>query len=357
MNERDSWLTLNALPGISPHQILNLYRRLGNLKEVFSLSFSTLEKWLSKEKAERIKNWRNFFDLERELRVLDKESISVLTLREEGYPPLLKEIPDPPPVLYVKGEILSQDRKAIAIVGARNCSLYGKTISRTLAEDLASRGITIVSGVARGIDTFAHLGALESGGRTIGVLGSGLKFPYPPENKKLMENISLQGALISEFPLFTPPFKHNFPRRNRVISGLSLGVVIVEASGRSGALITASFALEQGREVFAVPGKVDSWLSEGTHRLIKEGAKLVDKWEDVWEELTPLLGEPRKKKEKVKITPEEEKVLKVLGKTPLHIDEIMRKSSLPSTVFYRVLLNLQLKGLIKELPGKLFLAH
>lgn len=223
------------------------------------------------------------------MKILSKENKTrTLSLLDKDYPANLKYIYDPPSILYIKGNILPEDTIAVAVVGSRRATYYGLKNAENLGFQLAAGGITIISGLARGVDSAAHRGALKARGRTIAVLGSGLNKIYPRENEELVEEIAQNGAVISEFALDTPPLRQNFPRRNRIISGLSLGVVVVEAAKRSGALITANFALEQGREVFALPGKIDSFTSKGTHDLIKQGAKLVESIEDIIEELEPL---------------------------------------------------------------------
>lgn len=214
--------------------------------------------------------------------------IKTLTLQDKNYPANLRHIYQPPSIIYFRGEVLLEDNIAVAVVGSRRATDYGLGNAERLGFELASRGVTVISGLARGIDTAAHKGALRAGGRTIAVLGSGLDVMYPSENKRLADEITRYGAVISEFEPDAPPARHNFPKRNRIISGLSLGVVIVEAAKRSGSLITADFALEQGREVFALPGKVGSFTSEGTHNLIKQGAKLIESIEDIVEELEAL---------------------------------------------------------------------
>ena len=298
-----------------------------------------------------------YINLEEEKNLIEKEKIKIITFDSKNYPSLLKEISSPPVILYYKGEIPVEKWKNIGIVGTRTPSPYGKLIAEKLSTELSSRGITIVSGMARGIDTHAHKGAIEGGGKTIAVLGSGLLRPYPPENKYLMEKIISHGAVISEYPLHTPPWRFNFPRRNRIISGLSVGVIVVEARRKSGALITASLSLEQGREVFAIPGKINSPLSEGTHYLIHEGGKLIRNWEDVWEEFSHIWGKPHKEEDKStkeNLSQEAGKILKVIKNEPLHIDEISQTVGIPSSKIYIYLMELSLKGRIKELPGKFY---
>jgi len=303
--------------------------------------------------------------LDNELALIKKHSVKIVTIFDEDYPFNLKQISDPPLVLYVKGDIKSEDKASIAIVGSRHCSKYGKQTAQRLAFELSSFGITINSGMARGIDTIAHQSALENNGRTIAVLGSGLAKIYPPENKKLAESISDIGAVISEFPMNIPPISENFPRRNRVISGLSLGVVVVEAAKNSGALITSRFALEQNREVFAVPGQAGFVNSFGTNQLIRDGAKLVETAKDILEEIVFVSKGPAKglssKKDEMANKPlpldlksEELKVLDVLKEGPMFIDEIAEESSVAINTASGALTNLEIKGLIKRLPGNVF---
>ena len=288
-----------------------------------------------------------------------------LTLDDEKYPKNLRNISDPPKLLYLMGELLPSDEKSIAIVGTRKASHYGKEIARRFANKLAHLGITIVSGMARGIDTAAHEGALEANGRTIAVLGTGLNNIYPQENKDLMYRIISSGAAISELKPDEKPAIWTFPRRNRIISGLSFGTIMVEGGYKSGAMITAKQALDQGREVFAVPGNIDSDLSRGPHWLIKQGAKLIENVDDILEELLHVLKIPPldttsiiSNKQKIDIsllTFEEHLVFKELSYSPLHIDEIANISKLNISQLLVLLSRLEMKSLIRQLPGKLFL--
>lgn len=288
-----------------------------------------------------------------------------LSFNDADYPRNLKYIYDPPQSIYIKGEITPEDNIAIAVVGSRYASYYGLRNAEHFSFELAARGITIISGLARGVDSAAHRGALKAKGRTIAVLGSGLKVIYPPENRKLAEEITRNGAVISEFPLDTPPHRQNFPRRNRIISGLSLGVLVVEAAKRSGALITAYLALEQGREVFALPGRIDSFTSQGTNDLIKQGAKLVETIEDIVEELEPFQPSPNKSEQtrlnetdaqmlKPRMSPQEEQVYSCLSGEPIHIDMVMQEVTLSYGKLLTSLLKLEHKRLARELPGKMF---
>jgi len=271
------------------------------------------------------------------------------------YPESLKNITRPPSELYVDGNIIPEDKDAIAIVGTRRPTTYGIRQAEHIAYELALRGITIISGMARGIDTKAHEGALRAKGRTIAILGSGLNKIYPPENKRLSEKIAKNGALISEFPLDTPPYRSNFPRRNRIISGMSKGVLVVEAAQKSGSLITANFALEEGREVFAIPGCVTSPQSAGTNALIKEGAKLVERTDDILEELGMFGNKEDMKNKGSLISDEEKKVFDILTTKPKEINEISENAKLPSYKVVEILFKLQLKRLAKALPGNNFM--
>jgi DNA processing protein len=284
---------------------------------------------------------------------------TILTLGDDAYPKRLKDIYDPPALLYVKGELRREDELAVAIVGSRKTSPYGRWFTEKISQDLAGHGVTIVSGLARGIDSVAHMGALEGGGRTIAVLGCGIDVIYPSENRDLFHQIVGHGAVLSEFPMGSRPEGGHFPRRNRVISGLSIGVVIVQASAKSGSLITAKYALEQGREVFAVPGNVGAEGSRGTNQLIKEGAKLVESSADILEEVLPQWrreGETAQKAEAPGhgLVGGEKILFELLGETPLHIDAVIRESKLDPGNVSSLLLNLELKGLISQWPGKCF---
>jgi DNA processing protein len=284
--------------------------------------------------------------------------LQVLVWGDPEYPARLREVPSAPPVLYLRGGLEAGDEAAIALVGARHATAYGQEMAQELARELARRGLTIVSGLARGIDAAAHQGALEAGGRTLAVLGNGLDQVYPPEHRSLADRVAASGALVSEFPLGTAPLPAHFPRRNRIISGLSLGVVVVEAGVGSGALITAHHALEQGREVFAVPGRVHARYSEGCHRLIKAGAKLVESWEDVVSELVPQLKGRKGKRPAPPapptLTAEEAQVYALLQEGPLHIDSVIVQSGLGGGRVASLLVGLEMKSLVRQLPGKVF---
>jgi DNA processing protein len=291
--------------------------------------------------------------------LLEKVGGRILTLGEENYPKRLKEIYDPPPVLYVRGELRKQDELAISIVGSRKTSPYGRWFTERVSRELAQQGVTIVSGMARGIDSVAHQGAISEGGRTIAVLGCGVDIVYPRENRRLCEQVIDHGAVVSEFPMESPPEAGHFPKRNRIISGLSLGVVVVQAGKDSGSLITANYALEQGRDVFAVPGNVGAESTQGTNHLIKQGAKLVESSEDILQEILPQWRRDEKAISKVEerekgLSGEEKALYAVLGDTPLHIDAIIRETQLDPGKVSSLLLNLELKGFVSQWPGKSF---
>ncbi|TAL29653.1 MAG: DNA-protecting protein DprA [Phenylobacterium sp.] len=284
-----------------------------------------------------------------------------LDLADERYPAWLRAIPSPPAVLYCDGLVEPRDRQAVAIVGARQATPHGLRTTETLARELSGAGFTIVSGLARGIDAAAHRAALDAGGRTIAVLGCGLDVTYPPEHARLREEIAGCGAVLTEFPAGTQPKPAHFPQRNRIISGLSLGVVVVEAAEDSGSLITARRALEQGREVFAVPGSIDAPLSRGPHGLIKQGAKLVEAVDDIVEELLPQLdmaGMPKRRSVLSKaealpnLSPEERLLLDQMDREPLHLDDLTERSHLTSAGVAGILLGLELKDVVRQLPGQ-----
>jgi DNA processing protein len=351
-------IALCSIPDIGPVTVRRLVSVFGSAEAVFKSGVKELTgvEGVGKKRAEAIKNFSGFSGIERNLKKLKNQGVKVIALDSDRYPEMLRNIQDPPLVIYMKGDMTPEDKYAIAIVGSRKPTPYGISVTETMASELASMGFTIVSGLARGIDTAAHKGGVRCGGRSIAVLGSGIDVPYPPENKGLMERISKAGCVLSEFAPGTPPNKENFPRRNRIISGLSLGVLVVEAAAESGALITARYALEQGREVFSIPGNINSKVSSGTNELIKQGAKPVVKAEDIVEELAPLLRGFIKSKEKVKISvSDEEKALcKIMTGEPKHIDDISRESGMPVSKALAVLLGLELKGIVKQLEGKRF---
>jgi DNA processing protein len=307
---------------------------------------------LGEEAGDKVAHERTQTDPEREVTLAQRHGARILTWEEEGYPQALKEIPDPPPVLYMLGEWRPEDAEGVAIVGTRRCTSYGRLVAQRLAAEFAGLGITVISGLAPGIDTAAHKGALTAG-RTIAVLGSGLGHPYPAMNAPLITGIARAGAVMSEFPWEMPGAQWTFPRRNRLIAGLALGVVVVEAPERSGALITADRALEQGKEVFAVPGPITSEASAGTNRLIQEGAKLVTTAADVLEELPMLKPVFAKAKEKRPDLGGDAKVVyELLSSEPLDLSELGERTGLPHARLAQVLVELELSGWIQEVAGR-----
>jgi DNA processing protein len=373
----EKWLKLINADGVGPVTFGKLVRHFDTIDYVLGASVGELAKvdGIGFKTAERIAATRDKFNTCAELELAERIGVWIINLDDERYPALLKQIYDPPPVLYIKGSLTAADNLAISIVGSRRCSLYGQEQASQLAHFLSSAGFTICSGMARGIDSAAHTGALSAGGRTIAVQGCGLMNIFPPENKKLFELISNSGACISELPLHYEPLAENFPPRNRIIAGLSLGTIVVEAGLNSGALITAAAALENNREVMAVPGKIDSPLSKGAHQLIKQGAKLVESVKDVMEALgyigehlqshvTAAAAKASERVEKplfdireLNLSADEKTIYNCLSKEPLHIEQIIAGTNLTPGGINAGLISLQLKGLIKQLPGSLFLRH
>jgi DNA processing protein len=363
MTEMEALISLNMTGLIGGIRLGRLIEAFGPPQEILETSPAKLMQveGIGEEIAGRIAAVKKE-DLDRELALIKQHNLKVITWQDSDYPENLRNIPDSPPVLYVKGALHKADRIALAIVGSRRGSLYGLNSAEKFAAELVTEGFTIVSGMARGIDTCAHQGALRAGGRTIAVIGSGFADIYPPENKKLAEEIAENGAVISEFPIAMEPLKTNFPRRNRVISGLSLGTLVVEAARNSGALITAGFALEQGREVFALPGKIDAPNSFGANALIKDGAKLVDCAEDILEEFSFVRissRQPKRRADAVIAHPpelkEESVVYDLISRDPITLDEIVEKSSFAVNKIADLILRLRLKKLIKQLPGEQFI--
>jgi DNA processing protein len=365
------WIALNMTPGIGPRSAARLLEKFGSAEAVFGALRSELERMrLRPETIESIVLRDRHAEAEREIeRLREVEGADLLVLDDGIYPALLRETPDPPVTLYVRGawaECL--EAPCVALVGSRRCSAYGQNVTLMLARELAARGLTIVSGLARGIDAAAHRGALEAGGRTVGVLGTGLDRIYPRDHGRLAEQmLAAGGALVTQFPLGTPPAPENFPYRNRIISGLSLGVVVIEASELSGSLITARLALEQGREVFAVPGNITARNSFGTNYLIKSaGAKLIQTWQDVVAEFPAevaariLPPELKQAKAAVATMPadvseDERAVLRLLlSDEAVHIDALAEAAGRPVHELAVVLLGLEMRGLIRQLPGKCY---
>jgi DNA processing protein len=350
---RKYWLGFNLVKGVGPMKVRALLDYFGDLKTAWHANASALrEAGLDRRALSNLLEGRAKLDLSAELDRLAEQNIRVLIWDDPGYPPRLLQIPDPPPVLYVRGQLTAEDEWAVAVVGTRRASAYGKTVAQRLATDLAVNHVTIVSGLARGIDAEAHRAALKAGGRTIAVLGCGLDLIYPPEHRNLAREIVEHGALVSEHPLGTPPEASNFPPRNRIISGLSLGVLVIEAGLKSGALITADYAADQGRDVFAVPGNLFVRSSVGTNRLIQDGAKLVTGAEDILEELNLMMVvQQAEVRAVVPETETEATLLQYLSLEPIHVDEIARRVGLPIAEVTSNLALMELKGMVRQVGG------
>ena len=352
------WVALNNVEGLGPVHFRRLLKHLGDVEAAWEASVSDLKTLNFSEKlTQNFLNTQKNLDIRTRMEQLSRLNIKVITIGSPNYPPLLKKIYDPPSVLYVRGQLQKEDELAVAVVGSRKMTRYGREVTENLVQNLVAHGLTIVSGLAFGVDLASHQAALSAGGRVIAVLASGVDTITPTSNTFLAERIlnEERGAIISEHPLRTTPLKHFFPVRNRIISGLALGTLVIEATEKSGTAHTARAALEQGREVFAVPGSIFSPLSTGTHRLIKDGAKLVNSVEDILEELQlearSLKLEAR---EVVPETPEEEKILKILGNDEVHVDEIIQKSDLPTSAVTSTLTMMEMKGKVKNVGNQVY---
>ena len=353
MDELAYWVGFNKVLGIGPARLRALLDFFGGVEEAWHADAASLhEIGLDRRSVSNLLAARRTLDLAGELEQLERAGVKALTWDSDDYPINLRNIHDPPPLIYVKGELLPEDDWAVAVVGTRHASVYGKEAARHLAASLAQNGVTVVSGLAAGIDAAAHQAALDAGGRTLAVLGCSVDIIYPEQNRRLAEQLVHQGALVSEYPLGTRPERSNFPPRNRLISGLSLGTVVVEAGARSGALITADFAAEQGREVFAVPGSIFQRSCEGTNRLIQDGAKPVLAVNDVLEELNlSQITQQAEVRATVPTTPIEQAVLDLLSAEPVHVDELGRAADLPAPTVSSTLALLELKGLARQVGG------
>lgn len=344
------WVGFSLISGIGPVKFNQLENYFGSLENAWQAASADLKQaGLDKGAIQAINNWRPKISLEAEMEKLERYGVKVLTWRDPDYPARLEEIYDYPPVLYIRGSLVPEDEWCLAVVGTRKATVYGRQVAEEIVTDLARSKITIVSGLARGIDSIAHRAALEAGGRSIAIFACGLDIVYPSENANLARQIMQQGVLISEYPLGVSPRADNFPRRNRIMSGLSLGVLIVEADETSGAMITAHMALEQNREVFAIPGSILSPASRGTNRLIQEGAKLVSSYTDILEELNlTAVAHQIEMKEIIPSSDTEALLLKQLSAEPTHIDEVCRSSGLPVSTVSSTLTLMELKGMVKQ---------
>jgi len=358
MDDKKFWVGFNLIKGIGAVRMQGLVAYFGDLESAWKAAPAELaEAGLASKVIKRVIQARENVDLEKVWEKIEKQGIKILTWQDDAYPQRLKEIDQPPPVLYIRGEYLSDDLFAVAVVGTRRVTPYGRQITEELAAFLAANGMTVISGLARGVDAIAHQAALKAGGRTIGVLGSGVDKIYPPEHRALAEQIMERGAIISDYAPGTPPEASNFPPRNRIISGLSLAVVVVEAGETSGALITAEFAAEQGREVFAVPGSILAPQSKGTNRLIQNGALPLLSVTDLMQALDlTRVGEHKAARKIIPTDATEAKLLGVLTNEPLHVDEIRNQAELPIEKVSAALALMELKGMVRQVGGMNYVA-
>lgn len=352
MSDDKYWLGFSLVPEIGPKRLAHLLNWFGDLSAAWTASEAQLrQSGLEKQPTANLLATRARIDLDAEMAKVEQTGARLVTLADHRYPSLLSQLPDAPTVLYVRGALTPEDNRALSIVGTRKATSYGRDVAYDLSKQLAQNGITVISGLAHGIDTAAHRGAIDGGGRTIAVMGCGIDRVYPPDNRELAHEVIRNGAIISEFSLGTPPEGRNFPRRNRVISGMALGVLVVEADVGSGALITAETALDQGREVFAVPGNIYNPTSRGTNQLIQDGAKLVMSVGDVLDELdikhqavqTQVIAEHI-----VPANETEARLLEHLTADPLYVDDIARLCGLPIAIVTSTLTVLELKGLARS---------
>ncbi|NBV23114.1 MAG: DNA-protecting protein DprA [Proteobacteria bacterium] len=364
MTTKEAFIALNLIEHVGPVRVRQLLDHFGEAPVIFQANKQQLlqVRGIGADTADAICGWESNVDLSGELKRISDFGCHVLTQADADYPELLRQIYDPPIALYVWGTLTAKDKNSIALVGSRQTTSYGLETARKLAYQLAYVGVTVISGGARGIDTAAHQGAMAAKGRTVAVLGTGINLVFPPENAELFARISANGAVITQFPFNRPADKQTFPIRNRIVAGMTLGTVVVEANLSSGALITANFATDYGRQVFAVPGRIDSPRSKGCHDLIKKGAKLCEGAEDVlseFEYLFPASNKPASPAETgvlpaLSLSENEAKILDVVTKEETHIDEIIRTCGLPTSAVSVGLLSLEMKRMVRQLPGKMF---
>lgn len=362
MDEVVYLLSLKNIKGIGDAYARKLIKKFGSPEEVFQQKSADLVQigGITTSLAESIVRYDGWDVAEKEAEEINKRGARIIKFYDNDYPENLKQIYNYPLFLYYSGQINKVDEHALAVVGSRDCDKYGVTITENIVKHLASMGITIISGLARGIDTVAHKAAINSGGRTVAVLGNGIDICYPGENRELFNNIPENGYIVTEYPIGTEPDSLNFPKRNRLISGLSLGVIVVQANRKSGALITAEYAGEQNREVFAVPGNINNKRNSGTNRLIKSGAILIDNIDDITDEI-PLLKKLNKKRVNAgntlpELSGDENLVYQLLSDSELHIDQIGGGTNIRAEKLFELLLNMELKGIIKSMPGNYYKA-
>ncbi len=367
MDSREAFVVLNMVEHVGPVRVRQLLQHFGDAASILRASKQQLMfvRGIGEDTAEAIANWEKNVNLAAELKRCEEFGCHVVTQDDAEYPEMLRQIYDPPLVLYVKGTLTSADKNGVAIVGSRQTTHYGIEVARKFGYQLAYVGVTVVSGGARGIDTAAHQGALSAKGRTICVLGTGINIVFPPENAELFARISESGAVLSQYPFNRQADRQSFAIRNRIVAGMTLGTVVVEANLTSGALITSNFAIEYGRQVFAVPGRIDSPRSKGCHDLIKKGAKLCEGAEDIlseFEYLFPASNRPPTVNETgvlpaLTLSDNEQKVYDALDKEPTPMDEVIRQCGLPASAVSVALLSLEMKRAVRQVPGKLFLRN
>jgi DNA processing protein len=359
MNHLEACIALNMIPQMGPVRLRRLLDAFGSAEKILLARTDQLAaiSGVPRALADNISRWQEFAEPAAELKKAADLGAHVITAEDDEYPSALREIHDPPIVLYVRGHLTERDRNAVAVVGSRKATHYATESAKKLSFQMAYAGLTVASGLARGIDTAAHQGALAAKGRTIAVIGSGLGELYPPENAELADRIAASGAVVSEFPIDTKPDRQTFPIRNRIVTGLSFGVLVVEAGANSGALISANMAAEQGRTLYAVPGRIDAPSALGSNRLIQQGAKLVITVDDILDDL-PLVF--REKPDlpaaapAVDLTPDQQKILEAIGTEETSLDSVIATSGLTAAVVSSTLLALEIRRLVKQLPGKRF---
>lgn len=361
LSSRDAYIAFNLLDQIGPVRVRKLIAAFGSPEAVFNASHDELTRvpGIGREVAESVTSGRQGIDPVAEEEKAGRSGVRLVTFIDDEYPEALKAIHDPPLVLYIKGSLEKADRHALAVIGTRHATHYGTAVTDRLTYGLAKAGFSIISGLARGIDTVAHQAALKAGGRTLAVLGSAHDKLYPPENEELACEIASQGAVISEYPMGRPPDRQTFPYRNRIVAGMSMGVVVIEAGEKSGAVITANAALEQGRSVYAVPGRIDSPSARGCHALIKQGAKLVETIDDIVDDLQLLIPKridrqaaQMKQTPDVLLNADEEAAVKALGRGGLQIDVLARECGLNAARLNALMLGLEMKRVVRILPGR-----
>lgn len=360
MTRTEAYLALNLLPKIGPVRVRRLLERFGSPEAALGAKATEIVKveGFSEELSRTVSKWEEHCDLAKELRRIEEMKLTIVTREDEVYPPTLREIHDPPVVLYVMGELTKRDHNAVGVVGSRGATAYGMAMTKKLSFQIAYAGYTVLSGLARGIDTTAHEAALAAKGRTVGVLGSGIGAFYPPENLALAEKMASNGAVVSEYPVDRIADKQTFPYRNRIVAGWSCGLLVVEAPARSGSLITAQQAVEQGRTVYAVPGNIDRPTSMGCNRLIQQGAKLVMDGADILDDLNtlfptaPLAPKMEESKPAAVLTLDEEILFRAIGTEETHINDLIAHSGLTPATVSSTLMRLEMKRVVRQLPGK-----